>query len=111
MMRLLLVLVLLMGLAVGCETTGTRDRAFTDDWAIYNRKNPQPDRRAPVEKKEKVEERIGPATITHDEQGRPKLNVGGNTGLGADVGYRGGPSGRVRYKHEWDFVKPQRGRE
>ena len=110
MLGIVCVLAVVAGILVGCETTGTRDRPFTDDWATHNRRHPSQQRRSSSEEADKSVERIGPATVERDESGRPRLNVGGDSGIGADVGYRRGPSGRVRYRREWDFVRPERGR-
>lgn len=101
-------IVLLTG---GCMSANTRERPFTEDWAESVRGGGHADRRsgAPVEEDQKVR-RVGPATVTHDETGRPEVKIGGVKGLGADIHIRSGVSTRIRYNYEWDFVKPQRRR-
>lgn len=108
MMCRILILVLLLSIFAGCATPGTRDRPFTGDWADHVRGTPGRDRRSPQTSETEETRQIGPATVTRDESGRPQLVVGGQTGLGADVDYRGGPSGRVRYRRQWDFARPER---
>lgn len=93
----------------GCTTTSTRDRAFTDDWADHTRGKTNANRRSGSENTEtKGEQRLGPATITRDEAGRPQVNLGGAEGLGADVQVQSGGSARLRYRRQWDFVRPER---
>ncbi len=101
---------LLSFIAMGCASGSSRDRAFTDDWADHLRRRPHPDRRLDAASEGQEEQRLGPATVTRDESGRPQVNIGGLKGLGVDVGYKGGPSGRIRYKYEWDFARPERKR-
>ncbi len=108
MIRYLLVLLSAAALLVGCASTDTRDRAFSDDWATHNRRRPPQNRRAVEEPKAETEEQIGPVRIRRDERGRPQVGIGGDNGVGADVDYRGGPSGRLRYRRQWDFVRPER---
>lgn len=91
----------------GCMTTSTRDRAFTDDWADHVRKQGPVDRRNPAPLRKEEPLRLGPATVTKDESGRPRLNLGGDNGLGVDFESRGG---RVRYRRKFDFVRPERSR-
>ncbi len=108
MIRYILMLLMTAGLFVGCAATNTRDRAFTDDWATHQRRRPPQERHTARDAETKDEERVGPATITRDEAGRPQMRVGDRTGLGADFDYRRGPAGRLRYRHEWDFGRPRR---
>jgi hypothetical protein len=101
---------LILSATAGCMTAGTRDRPFTDDWADHVRDTPGRDRHAPQQSEKQTKKRLGPAVVTQDESGRPQLFVGGKTGLGVDIDYRRGPSGRLRYRRQWDFVRPDRNR-
>lgn len=96
-------------LFLGCMSTDTRNRVFTDDWAGQVRRMPNADRNAETAETDTEEiRRLGPAVIAPDETGRPRLRIGGESGVGVDFHYRGGPSARVRYRHQWDFGKPRR---
>lgn len=48
------------------------------------------------------------AAVYMDEKGRPRLNVGQQTGLSADLDYDDGPEATLKYKVKWDFAKPNR---
>lgn len=95
-------------LAGGCVTTNTRSQPFTPDWADHVRDSGMIDHRSSHKTNPEKEERLGPATITRDERGRPQVSIGGAQGLGADFEYKRGPGGRLRYKFEWDFAKPKK---
>ncbi len=110
MLGRIMVWVLILGAVAGCVTPSTRDRPFTDDWADHVRDTPGRDRRTPQTSEKQEERRLGPAAVTQDESGRPQLRVGGKDGLGADLDYRRGPSGRLRYRRQWDFARPERNR-
>ena len=97
-------------LAAGCLSTNTRHRPFTDDWADQVRGRPELDRRGGVQVHPGEPRRPGSATITHDEPGRPEVNIGGVKGLGAGVQIKSGLSTRIRYNYQRGFVKPQRRR-
>lgn len=103
----MMAIAMVLGIVAGCATTNTRDRPFTGDWADHVRGTSGRGRRTP-ESGEKRQ--LGPATITHDESGRPQVHVGGQTGIGADLDYRRGPAGSLRYRHQWDFARPERRR-
>lgn len=104
-----LIILLPVALLSGCMSTDTRNRAFTNDWASQVRRMPNADRNAETAETDTEEiRRLGPAVIAPDETGRPRLRIGGESGVGVDFYYRGGPSARVRYKHQWNFAKPRR---
>ena len=110
MLYRLLIALLLAHVLVGCVSTSTQHSPFTGDWADHQRRNPGFDRRGGDSGKSAEERRLGPATVTHDEGGRPQVNIGGTEGLGADVDFRTGGSGRIRYRRHWNFVRPERRR-
>ncbi len=99
-------------LLMGCVTGDQRDRPFSDDWTHQLKHDRAFERRKArirgdgevviVGDKDKAR-----AAIVMDEAGNPKLNVGRKTGWSADLDYDRGPEGEVKYKYEWDFVKPQ----
>ncbi len=113
MMKMLLWCPLLTLLGAGCVTGDGREKPFSprwtdqtkDEWAFERRKA-----------RLKGDEGIGlggkgkdsKAAVKMDEKGKPRLNIGGDTGLSADLNYSGGPEAKVKYKVKWDFAKPDR---
>ena len=93
-------------------TGDQRNRPFSDDWGHHIKHERAFERRkARIRGEEGVvivgDKEKARAAIVMDEAGNPKLNVGRETGWSADVDYDHGPEGEIKYKHEWDFVKPK----
>ena len=115
--RLLLVKCMLCAVAgpalavFGCATTGPADRPFSSEWRDTHRnerafKN-RMDRLRGGGRADDTDSGDG-KLIRMDEQGRPRMRVGGDSGLSADVDYNGGPEAEIKYKVKWDFAKPER---
>ena len=101
---------------LGCVTGDQRDRPFSDDWTRQIKHDRAFERRKARIRGEGEVVIVGDrekarAAIVMDESGDPKLNVGRQTGWSADLDYDHGPEGEVKYKYEWDFVKPKHRKE
>lgn len=87
---------------VGCASTpDLRNRPFTPEWENKVRGDQELKRR-----QERLRREGG--LIQTDERGRPGLGVGGDTGVTGGVSLDNGGSGRLGYRHQWDFAKPPR---
>ena len=90
----------------GCLHTPTYQRPFTEDWADRI----EHDREFKA-RKQRVEDGNLPlvgkkggtrAQVEENEEGERQLNVGGATGLSADVDFHGGePDVKVKYRIKW----------
>lgn len=94
---------------LGCATPGVTSRPFSEGW----RENIESEqefkhrqRRISGQRDKDGDERGG---IVRDEEGKPRLNVGGlGEGVSADVDLGGSTSGQLKYRWDWDFARPQR---
>ncbi|MBP8128507.1 MAG: hypothetical protein KA184_02930 [Candidatus Hydrogenedentes bacterium] len=96
-----------------CATGPDSPQPFTQDW-----RRGQVRERAFQQRLERLrggdevvlmgEEGKSRAAVYMDEKGRPRLNIGRETGLSADLDYEEGPEATVKYKVKWDFAKPDR---
>lgn len=94
-------------LSLACASPSARDRPFSQDWIQQIQREREFDRR-----KERLR---GPtpsadSLVYMDDEGRPRVRVGGETGWSANVDYDEGAKARLKYKLEWDTKKPRRGR-
>jgi hypothetical protein len=99
-------LTLLIGLCIcaGCATLDeSRNRPFTPAWEQQQRGDQELKRR-----QERIRGQREGGVLRTDERGRPRLGVGGDSGITGSVGVDRGGSGQVGYRHRWDFVKPPR---
>lgn len=79
-----------------------RDRPFTREWTHQQRTQERVrEQGLDPEFRKKGDNPLGLET---DERGKPSLSVGSEHGLGVDIGRRGRTG--LRYRREWDFVKP-----
>ncbi len=94
-----------------CACTGTdtarRDRPFTPEWADQVRTETRVREQGLDPRHRKTTLREG-VDVQSDEKGRPGVAVGGKQGVGLDLG--GSRRGGLRFRREWDFVKPERTR-
>ena len=107
-------LVAALMLSLGCLHGGQRDRAFTPDWAHQCAKEAELEaRKAYIRGRGNMvlvdREGALKTTLVTDEEGRPRLRIGKEDGLGGHVRFRGGsPDVRVRYKIGWYGSRPKR---
>lgn len=92
----------LVWVAVGCATTLERDRAFSDSWA-YQRSTEGERWEPGGEVVLSGKEGRGPkAAVRMDEEGKPRLWLGGKSRVSADFDLNGGdPEVGVKYKIGW----------
>jgi len=87
---------------LGCVTTDTESPAFTHRWSKeverYNNRKGKTPQGIPLSKKgARVK-----AKIAVDEEGKPKLQLGGEEGVSADVNVSGGDAKvKLKYKKGW----------
>ena len=103
----------LLGLLMGCLSGGLdRNRPFSAEWTDHVKSE-----RAFEARKKRIQQGDIPlggdkgdskAFIRVDEEGRPRLGLGDEQGISAEVDYDSGPEAEVKYQVEWDFVKPKR---
>ncbi len=99
-------------LTIGCATTDSTPRPFSENWAdVYDSEQTLQRRREYIKGDDPIilyGRKDGTrAAIVPDERGRPRLDIGKERGFSADFKYRSGVRGRVKYKYKWDFSKPQ----
>lgn len=92
-----------------CTSTGTakRDRPFAPEWAEQVRTDTRVREQGLDPRYRNTTLREG-VNVQNDEKGRPGVTVGGKQGVGLDLG--GSRRGGLRFRREWDFVKPERTR-
>lgn len=92
-----------------CTSTGAtrRDRPFTREWAEQVRTETRVREQGldPAHRNTTLREGVN---VQSDEKGRPGVTVGGKQGVGLDLG--GARRGGLRFRRDWDFVKPERSR-
>lgn len=103
----------LAGLLLGaCATADPGARPFSEGWHDQIKSERAHEQRMQRLRGKKAvlagQEGASRAAVVMDEKGRPRLNVGKEDGLSADVNYSHGPEGRLKYKVDWDFAKPMR---
>jgi len=102
----------LLSTGLACAPHHPRERPFTREWGTHVKGEQAFERRqARIDGDDIVlmgEEGAARAAITRDQTGDPKLEFGGMRGFSADVDYRRGPAGRIKYKREFDFARPVR---
>lgn len=103
-MRRYLLLVLLVPTAA-CTSGSEAARPFTDDWRYYQKRSLETEKRQRRLKEGTVLfEREGKAraAVILDEKGKPRLNIGKNKGLSADIDIDTNKADvLLKYKIEW----------
>ena len=90
------IVILVFACATGCLSAPQDERAFSHDWADKVQREKTFEAR-----KERMRNKGG-SLVGTDEEGNPKLNLGKDKGLGADVDLQGGkPAGEVKYEIKW----------
>jgi hypothetical protein len=87
-------------LVTGCLSSPQRDRAFTKEWARQIRSEQEfQARKAHIQGKKGKKAPLDDGSATSSKgSGAPGYSIGGDEGVGADIG---GGGGRLKYQLRW----------